>query len=69
MKLLNTNGQTYSIQPIDYVCTNDQTKGRSTGHLLARKLIKEHFPAEWILEEVPANIIHRLLTKKSTNSG
>jgi hypothetical protein len=61
MKLLNTNGQTYSVQPIDYVKTNDQVHGKSKGHLLARKLIKECFPVEWILEEVPVRVAKQVL--------
>lgn len=56
MKLLSSNGQTYSIQPLDYICSNNATANKSKGHLLARQLIKEIFVAEWILEEVPAKI-------------
>ncbi len=51
MKLLSTDGRQYSVQPLDYV-TNDTNK--SKGHLLARQLLKELFPTEWILEEIPA---------------
>jgi len=61
MKLLNSNGNTYSIQPLDYIKTNDQVQGKSKGHLLARGLIKECFPTEWILEEVPAKIFKQTL--------
>jgi len=56
MRLLNTNGQMYSIQPMDYVKTNNQTQGKSKGHLLARSLIKECFPIDWVLEEVPVKV-------------
>jgi hypothetical protein len=55
MKLLTSNGREYSIQPLDYITSNDQTN-KSAGHLLARKLLKELYPGEWILEEVPAKI-------------
>lgn len=61
MKLISTNGREYNIQPIDYVCYNDDTKGKSKGHLLARQLIKEIFPSEWVLEEVPARIDKKTL--------
>ena len=60
MKLLTSKGREYSIQPLDYIKSNDQIKNKSAGHLIARKLLKELYPGEWILEEVPAR------TDKST---
>lgn len=56
MKLLSSSGREYSIQPLDYIRSNDDTKNKSSGHLLARNILKELYPGEWILEEVPLKI-------------
>ena len=61
MKLLNTNGREYSVQPLEYIRNNDDIIGKSKGHLLARRLIKECFPIDWVLEEVPVKIAKQTL--------
>jgi hypothetical protein len=56
VKLLATNGREYSIQPLNYVTTNDQQERKSSGHKLARQILKELYPCEVILEEVPIKV-------------
>lgn len=54
MKLLTLEGREYHIQPLDYISNN--TIGKSKGHLLARQILKELYPGEWLLEEIPARV-------------
>jgi hypothetical protein len=52
LKYLAFDGREYSIQPNDYIIYKDDTRVKSSLHLLARKLVKEFYPVDIILEEV-----------------
>ena len=52
MKYIGFNGREYNINPSDYKLNNDDITVKSKYHLRARKILKEMFPGDIILEEV-----------------
>lgn len=56
MKLRSLSGQEYSIQPKDYRVYKNDTQKKSSLHIIARELIKQLYPLDIILEEVPARL-------------
>lgn len=53
MKVVGFNGREYAIDYAKYIVNRNDTRKRSKGHQLARQIIREKFPMETLLEEVP----------------
>ena len=52
MKYVGFNGREYNINPSEYKLNLDDTTAKSKYHLRARKVLREMFPGDIILEEV-----------------
>lgn len=53
MKVIDFNNKTHNWPPIGYTTKANDTRPRSKYHIRARELIKQLFPLDMVLEEVP----------------
>lgn len=53
MKVKDLSGKTHSWNLVGYTVDKNSSTAKSNPHLIARQLLKEEFPTDPILEEVP----------------